>query len=91
MSYTTRQPSAEQRLHFDLLRNIHDRLTTEGTELDVSNSWKRERLAWATGVSLLAPLEVHNEHELATVALLARRLILGQTTMELEFPQYLYT
>jgi hypothetical protein len=29
--------------------------------------------------------------ELATVVLLARRLILGQTTLEAEFPEYRYT
>ena len=91
VSYTIRQPSAEQRLHYDLLRDIRDHLTTEGIELDVLTSWKRERLTWATGLSLVAPLEVHNEDELATIALLARRLILGQTTLEAEFPQYLYS
>lgn len=91
VSYTARQPSAEQKLHFDLLRNIRERLTTEGIELDVFTSCKRERLTWATGVSLVAPVEVRNEDELATLALLARRLILGQTTLEAEFPHYLYS
>ena len=53
-------------------------------------SWKQERLTWATGVSLVAPLEVRNERELAAVALLARRLLLGQTTLASEFPGYRY-
>ncbi len=91
VSYTSREPSAEQKLHYDLLKNIRDRLTTEGIDLDVSTSWKRERLTWATGVSLVAPLEVRNEVELASVALLARRLILGQTTLGGEFPGYRYS
>jgi hypothetical protein len=90
VSYTSRQPSEEQRLYYDLLRDIRERLTIEGIELDVSISWKRERLTWAMGVSLVAPLEVRNEVELASVALLARRLILGQTTLEAEFPGYCY-
>ena len=91
VSYTSRQPSEEQRLYYDLLRDIRDRLTIEGIELDVSISWKRERLTWAMGVSLVAPFEVRNEVELASVALLARRLILGQTTLEAEFPGYRYS
>ncbi|MHB1942299.1 MAG: hypothetical protein ACYCP0_04475 [Acidiferrobacteraceae bacterium] len=91
VSYTSRQPSAKQRLHYDLLQDIRDRLTTEGIDLEVSSSWKQERLTWAMGVSLVAPLEVRNEGELASVALLARRLILGQTTLEAEFPGYRYS
>ena len=91
VSYTSRQPSEEQRLYYDLLRDIRERLTIEGIELDVSISWKRERLTWAMGVSLVAPLEVRNERELASVALLARRLILGQTTLGAEFPGYRYS
>lgn len=62
----------------------------EGVESDVSPSWKRECLNWATGISLVAPLEVRNEAELALVAKLARRLILGQTTLAEEFPGYRY-
>lgn len=91
VSYTSRQPSAEQSAYYDLLRTIRERLTTVGIDRDVSTSWKRERLAWATGVGLVAPLEVRNEDELASVALLARRLILGQTTLEAEFPGYCYS
>lgn len=50
-----------------------------------------ERLNWATGVSLVAPLEVRNESELAAVAALARRLILRSTSLEAEFPNYRYS
>lgn len=91
ISYTSGPPSAEQNQHYDRLRDIRDRLTTEGIDFDVSPSWKWERLAWATSVSLIAPLEVRNEAELASVALLARRLILGQTTLDAEFPGYCYS
>lgn len=90
VSYTCRQPSAEQEMYYDRLRSIGERLTSEGIDLDVLTSFKRERLTWAMGVSLIAPLEVRNETELASVALLARRLILGQTTLEAEFPGYRY-
>ncbi len=90
VSYTCRQPSAEQASHYDSLRDIRARLMAEGIDHVVSASWKRERLSWATGITLIAPLEVRNEEELASVAVLARRLLLGQTTLEVEFPEYCY-
>lgn len=88
VSYTSRQPSAEQRQHYDLLRDIENRLRSNGIDFDVPISWKWERLTWAMGVSLVAPLEVHSEGELASVAILARNLILGKTTLKAEFPGY---
>ena len=90
VSYTSRDPSAEQRQHYDLLNDTISRLSSEGIDLDVCASWKWERLSWAMGVSLVAPLEVRSEGELASVANLARQLILGQTTLESEFPGYSY-
>ena len=90
VSYTCRQSSAAQSAYYDRLRTIRERLATEGVDCDITTSWKRERLAWATGVSLVAPLEVRNEVELTSVALLARRLVLGQTTLTAEFPEYRY-
>ena len=90
VSYTSRQPSQEQSQHYDLLRNIEKRLSADGIDSDVAVSWKWERLTWAMGVSLVAPLEVRNEGELASVAHLARQLILGKTTLAAEFPGYLY-
>ena len=90
VSYTCRQPSAEQKLYYDRLRDIGKRLTSEGIDLDVLASFEWKQLTWATGVSLVVPLEVRNETELASVARLARRLILGQTTLNAEFPGYRY-
>lgn len=90
VSYTCRKPSAARRRYYDLLRDIRTRLTTEGIDFEVALSWKRQRLTWATGVDLVAPLEVRNETELAAIAVLTRRLLLGQTTLETEFPGYRY-
>lgn len=90
VSYTMREPSAEQRKHYDLLNSTNARLSLEGIDLDVSASWKWERLSWAMGVRLVAPLEVRNEKELASVANLARSLILGKTTIATQFPGYQY-
>lgn len=90
VSITSMKPSVEQTQYYDLLRSISVRLSAEGIDLDVPVSWKWERLNWAMGVSLVAPLEVRNEAELAVVANLARRLVLGQTTLGAEFSGYRY-
>ena len=42
-------------------------------------------------MTLVAPLEVRNEGELAVVARLVRRLMLGETTLDTEFPGYRYS
>jgi|SRR5450830_1243937 len=89
-SYTSRSPSEEQRLHYDKLDQIETRLKKDGIDHEVRPSWKWERLAWAMGVDLVAPLEVRNEQEVAEVAHLARKLILRQTTLEQEFPGFVY-
>ncbi len=88
--YTCAPLSPERRAYYDLLQTIHTRLSSQGIDLDISPSWSRERLNWAMGVSLVAPLEVRNEAELAAVADLARRLMLGKTTLGLEFAGYCY-
>ena len=89
-SYTSREMSAEQRLYYDTVFQIEGRLIREGIDHQVSLSWKWERLSWATGVSLVAPLEVRNEKELAEVARLARKLVLRETTLAQEFPDFVY-
>ena len=91
VSYTSRDPSAEQSQYYDQLDIIHQRLKTEGIEMDIVPSFRVERLNWAMGVSLVAPMEVRNAHELAKVAVLAKRLLLQQTTMDREFPDYCYS
>ncbi len=87
---TCREPSAEQQRHYDHFRNVRERLSRDGIGLEVSPSWKQYPLSWAMGVDLIAPLEVRNEAELAVVANLARRLMLGRTTLEAEFSGYRY-
>lgn len=89
-SYTSRSPSEAQQQYYDQLSHIEGRLKKEGIDLEVRLSWKWERLTWAMGVTLVAPLEVRNEQELAEVARLARKLVLRQTTLEQEFPGFVY-
>lgn len=90
-SYINHGPSDAMRQHYRKLQQTEERLVREGIELTVQPSWKWERLSWAMGVSLVAPVEVRNEQELADVARLARELILQKTTLAREFPGYVYT
>ena len=63
---------------------------SSGQEKSVKPSRSWERLSWAMGVSLVAPLDVRNEKEVATVAHLARDLVLRKTTLDQEFPGFVY-
>lgn len=89
-SYTSRSPSEAQRNHYEKLDQIVARLKKDGIDQEVRPSWKWERLTWAMGVNLVAPLEVRNEQDVAEVAHLARQLILQQTTLDQEFPGFVY-
>jgi hypothetical protein len=90
VSYTCRPPSEASRAYFQRLRALEQEMSAQGIDCSVRPSSKRKRLSWATGLELVAPLEVHNEQELAVVADLARRLLLGRTTLEREFADYCY-
>lgn len=90
VTYTCRPPSSEQQAYYDALFKLEKTLSNEGIDFEVRASWRRERLNWATGVALVVPLEVRSESELGVVAQLARRLLLGQSTLEAEFPGYRY-
>lgn len=90
VSYTTQPTQGELRQYYDRLGQTIKRLQHDGIDFDVKLSWHRERLPWATGISLVAPLEVRSEEELKSVADLARQLLRNQTTLEQEFPDYRY-
>lgn len=89
-SFISRAPSEAQAQHYAKLQQIEERLARDGIDLEVRPSWKWKRLNWAMGVTLVAPLEVQNEKELAVVARLARELILQKTTLAREFPDSVY-
>ncbi len=91
VSYTCRPPSEASRDYFQRLQTLEQGLSAQGIDCDVRPSSKRKRLPWATGLDLVAPLEVRNEQELAIVANLARHLLLSHTTLEREFADYRYT
>jgi hypothetical protein len=88
---TTRQTTSPARVaYYERLNSAFVRMSAQGIDCDVSVACKRNRLWWATGLSLVAPLDVRNEAELASVASLAKRLIRQETTLEREFPGYCY-
>jgi hypothetical protein len=66
-------------------------MSGEGIDLTIPASWKPRRLAWASGVNIVAPLEVRSEQDLVAVAILAKRLLKGETTISTEFPGYRYS
>lgn len=90
VSTTLRQPSPAERAHHDLLYATYIGMRDEGIDCSITANWKTKRLWWAMGVSLVAPLEVRNERDLAEVAQLAKRLLKRETTLEAEFPGYQY-
>ena len=80
----------EHRAYCDNVQSIKKRLIKQGMDIEIRNAYNRNSSHWAIGVYLVAPLEVRNETELAQVALLVRKLILGKTTLDKEFPAYKY-
>jgi hypothetical protein len=77
-------------MYYEALRASISRLGGEGIDFEARPAWKWERLNWAMGVSLVAPLEVRNVQDLAAVATLAKKLILQETRLQVEFPEYSY-
>lgn len=90
VSYTRQPARGELRRYYDKLSDIMKRLQHDGIDFEVTPNWRRERLAWAIGVSLVAPLEVRSEGELKNIADLARHLLRNEITLEQEFRDYRY-
>jgi|SRR5450830_499627 len=89
-SYLTRQTPDTQRAYYDKLSSIKMRMQSEGIDLVVRPSLSVEILPWCRGVSLCVPMEVRDKKELSKLAILAKRLIKGETTLAKEFPVYQY-
>lgn len=85
--YTT---SPARVAYHERLNSTFSRLSAQGIECDVTVSWKRTRMSWATGVSMVAPIEVRSEAELLEVANLARRLLKQEITLKDAFPDFCY-
>lgn len=86
--YTTKRRPGEQEW-LDALRAEESRLS-EVAEFSVVPSFRAEILAWCRFVEIVAPVEIRNTAELRALADLVRRILMGETTLEREFPDYRY-
>lgn len=85
-SHVYRQPSEERKAYIARLTEIEQQISQEGIDLDISPSWSWKRYPTSMGVSIVAPLEVRHERELAQLADLVRQLVKQQTTLQAQFP-----
>lgn len=83
----TRRPGEQGWL--DAVRAEEARLSAEA-EFAVVPSIRVETLAWCRFVDIVAPVEVRSVAELRGLADLVRRILRGETTLEREFPGYVY-
>lgn len=84
--YTGRPLSEERVAYMVRLTEIEHQISQEGIDLDIRPSWTWRRYQRSMGVSIVAPLEVRNERELAELADLVRQLVKQLTTLETQFP-----
>lgn len=89
-SYLCRPTPDSMQDYYAKLRAIESRMESEGIDLVVRPSISVKRLAWCTGVELCIPIDVRTDEEVRALALLARRLLKGETSLASEFPGYEY-
>lgn len=89
---STTMPSLSEvrKSYFNLYRQAEKQLQIEGIDYQAILSFKPKNLQWGIGINLIAPMEVRNEEDVMKLVRLAKRLILRQTTLEQEFPNYQY-
>lgn len=76
--------------YYARFHEIKERLESDGIDFVAYPSIKIQRLSWCTGVDLCLPIEVRNREEIGKLAELARRLVMRETTLNNEFPEYQY-
>lgn len=87
-SYTSARRSGAQEW-FDALRAEEARLSA-AAEFTVTPGFKVESLNWCRFIEITAPVEVRSAGELRALADLVCRLLRSETSLELEFPGYIY-
>ena len=78
-----------EREWFDAFRAEQERLGREA-EFSVRTSFDVQQLNWCRFIEIVAPIEVRNVEELRALADLVRRILAHETTLEREFPGYVY-
>lgn len=81
------RPGAREWL--DALHAEQARLSREA-EFSVRPSISVQQLDWCRFVDIVAPIEVRNVEELRALAGLVRRILAHETTLQREFPGYVY-
>jgi len=89
-SYLCRPTPDSMQDYYTKLRAIESRMESEGIDLVARPSISVKRLAWCTGVEICVPVDVRTDEEVRALALLARRLLKGETNLANEFPGYEY-
>jgi|ERR1035437_727785 hypothetical protein len=91
IGYQTNNEVAEARkVWYEKLKAEESRLSAT-TDISITPSFKVESFDWCRGVSICVPIEVQSVDDLKTLCVLVRKLLLGQTTLDKEFPNYTYT
>ena len=67
-----------------------DELTRSGIDLEIRPSMRVNWYNWATGVDLIAPIEVQSTNDVVTLAAIAQRLLKRETNVANEWPGYRY-
>jgi hypothetical protein len=79
-----------QREFYAALEAIEMRMESEGIDLEIRPSISVKTISWCTGIDLCIPIEVRSKEEISALAMLAKRLLKGETTLRDEFPDYQY-
>jgi len=90
VGYSGSQAPDIQREFYAKLEAIEMRMESEGIDLEIRPSISVKTISWCTGIDLCIPIEVRNKEELSALAMLAKRLVKGETTLLDEFPDYQY-
>lgn len=90
IAYKARPTPDAQQEFYAKINIIESRLEAEGIDLAVRPSMTKKSHGWCTGIDLCIPIEVRSDADATGLAVLARRLIKGETTLADEFPGYEY-
>jgi hypothetical protein len=88
-SWTT-QPDPALLRYYDLLHQTERQVGMEVT-FEVRTELKVNWYDWGKGMSLCAPFEVRNKQDLKALVDIARRLVRHESTLQVEFGDYVYT
>lgn len=88
--YSYTRPVTERRKWYDTLKAEEERLK-KVTDLVVTTHFKVDILDWCRGVHICVPMEIRGPADLHILCNLVKRVLKGETTLEKEFPGYMYT